>query len=353
MLKDIGRKKVSRASATPDAALVSGDLSDNRTPKARGVIEIPEVEKITITMITDNYYDALRSDYKSAKRYAIPPGASILNTSLHAEHGLAYHVETVINGESHPFLFDFGVDFLRIKRNMELLNIDFKKLEALGLSHNHFDHQAALVELLKSKKDEIRKGIPLYVGEETFVETYMRRRDGSITNLEALKRKEIEGLGFVQIVEVKGPTPIVSGAYLTGKIEQVTEYEKVPPVFLRKEGDKFEQEYFIGERAVVSHVKGKGLVVLSGCAHRGIVNTVMQAQRMTGVEKVHAILGGFHLVGAQPEIIQSTIADIKAFAPESVVPTHCTGFEAITAFAQEMPDQFIVNTVGTRYTFST
>jgi 7,8-dihydropterin-6-yl-methyl-4-(beta-D-ribofuranosyl)aminobenzene 5'-phosphate synthase len=353
MLKDIGRREFSRASATQGAISISGDLSDERTPEAHGFIKIPEVEKITITIITDNYYDALRSDDKIAKRYAIPPGASILNTSLHAEHGLAYHVETVVNGESHPFLFDFGVDFLRIKRNMELLNIDFNKLEALGLSHNHFDHQAALVELLKSKKEEIHQGIPFYVGEQTFVGTYMRRRDGNITNLEALKREDIEGLGFVKIIEIKSPTPIVSGAYLTGKIEQVTEYEKVPAVFLIKKGDKFEQEYFIGEQAVVSDVKGKGLVVLSGCAHRGIVNAVKQAQRMTGVEKVHAVLGGFHLVGAQPEIIQSTIADIKVIAPEYVVPTHCTGFEAITALAREMPDQFIVNTAGTRYIFST
>ena len=100
---------------------------------------------------------------------------------------------------------------------------------------------------------------------------------------------------------------------------------------------------------MVLNAKGKGLVVLSGCAHAGIVNTVRHAQKITGVEKVHTVIGGFHLSGAKPELIQRTIADIKAIAPDYIVPTHCTGYEAITAFSREMPDQFIINTVGTRY----
>ena len=89
--------------------------------------------------------------------------------------------------------------------------------------------------------------------------------------------------------------------------------------------------------------------MLSGCAHRGIVNTVKHAQKMTGIEKVHAVIGGFHLTGAKPELIQKTIADIKAIGPDYIVPTHCTGFAAITAFAQAMPKQFILNTAGTKY----
>ena len=112
------------------------------------------------------------------------------------------------------------------------------------------------------------------------------------------------------------------------------------------------QETFIGEQAVILNAKGKGLVVLSGCAHRGIVNTVKQAQKMTGIEKVYAVMGGFHLTNAKPEVIQKTVADIKAINPEYIVPTHCTGFEAISAFAREMPDKFILNTVGTKYTIA-
>jgi 7,8-dihydropterin-6-yl-methyl-4-(beta-D-ribofuranosyl)aminobenzene 5'-phosphate synthase len=320
------------------------------------MVNIPEVQKATVTVITDNYYDFTRPNYKIATRlhtaFTLPADYPIWNTTLHAEHGLAYHIETVVDGQSHSFLFDYGTDFQGLKSNMELLNIDFKKLEALGLSHDHFDHQVALVELLKSKREMIRAGIPFYVGEQTFVGTFWKRPDGRIVSLAALKREDIENLGFVKIVEVKDPTPIVPGAFLTGRIEQATDYEKIPPGFVAKRGTEFIQETFPGEQAVILNAKGKGLIVLSGCAHRGIVNTVKHAQKITGIKRVCAVMGGFHLTGAKPELIQRTIADIKAINPEYIVPTHCTGFEAISAFTKEMPDQFILNTAGTKYTIT-
>ena len=166
------------------------------------------------------------------------------------------------------------------------------------------------------------------------------------------QKEDIEGLGFVKIVEIKDLTPIVSGAYLTGRIEKVTDYEKVDPGRLVKRGDKFEQDNQIGGQSVVLNLKGKGLVVLTGCAHVRVVNTVKHAQRMTGVGKVHAIMGGFHLTGAKEEIIQRTLADIKAMSPDYIMPMHCTGFEAMGTFAKEMPDQFLFNTVGAKYTFT-
>ena len=107
---------------------------------------------------------------------------------------------------------------------------------------------------------------------------------------------------------------------------------------MKKRGDEYVQEDFIGEQAIVFNARGKGLVVLSACAHRGIVNTVKQAQRMTGIEKVHLVVGGFHLTGAKPELIQKTIADIKAIRPDYIVPIHCTGYEAVGAFARECPN---------------
>ena len=99
------------------------------------------------------------------------------------------------------------------------------------------------------------------------------------------------------------------------------------------------------------NVKGKGLVVITSCAHAGVVNTTKQAQKVAGIEKVHAIIGGFHLIGTRPEIIQRTVADIKAIAPDLIVPMHCTRFETMAVVAKDMPDQFFLNTVGTQYTF--
>lgn len=316
------------------------------------LIKIPEADKITVTVITDNLADALRSDYKIAQRHAPAANASILDLTLHAEHGLAYHIETVIDGKAHSCLFDFGADSRGVLRNLNLLQIDLRQVEALGTSHDHFDHNAAFVEVLKTKRKEFSKDIPFYVGEQFFVGTYGKKPDGNVSKLNLLKREEIEELGFVRIVETKDPTPIIPGAYLSGRIEQVTEYEEISSRFLAKSGIEFVQETFVGEQAVVLNARGKGLVVLSSCAHRGIINTVKHAQKMTGIDKVHAVIGGCHLINAKPELILKTVSDMKAIDPDYIVPTHCTGFEAISTFAREMPNQFILNTAGTRYIFS-
>jgi 7,8-dihydropterin-6-yl-methyl-4-(beta-D-ribofuranosyl)aminobenzene 5'-phosphate synthase len=339
------RELLKAATATVTACLMPDLLGDRALAQER--VKIPEAERVVITVITDNLADALRPDEKIARRHV--GKTSVLEGMLHAEHGLAYHVEIVVDSRAHSFLFDFATDFQGLKKNIELLGLDLKRIEALALSHDHLDHQAALMELLKARRMDIPQGTPFYVGERFFTGAYMRRPDGNVVDLLALKREDIEGLGLLRIVEVTTPTPIVPGAYLTGRIERFTDYEQVPPVFVAKEGDQYVQEEFIGEQAIVLNVKGKGLVVLSGCAHRGIVNTVKHAQRITGIDKVHAVIGGFHLTGAKPGSIQRTIADIKAIRPDYIVPTHCTGFEAISMFAREMPDPFILNTAGTRY----
>jgi 7,8-dihydropterin-6-yl-methyl-4-(beta-D-ribofuranosyl)aminobenzene 5'-phosphate synthase len=240
---------------------------------------------------------------------------------------------------------------------MELLSLDLKKLEALGISHGHFDHWGNLMAILKNNGTKIRKGIPLYVGEENFNHRFVKLPPGrydpsGVQDLGQLKRDEVEALGLVKIIEIKDPTPMVPGAYLTGNIERVTEYEKGSPILFVKRGDKLELDLFTGEQSIVFNVKGRGLVVLSSCAHAGIVNTVKHAKMMTGIDKVHVVIGGFHLIGAPIEKIQKTVADIKAVNPDYVVPMHCSGWEAVTMFEREMPKQFIINTAGTQYTFA-
>jgi 7,8-dihydropterin-6-yl-methyl-4-(beta-D-ribofuranosyl)aminobenzene 5'-phosphate synthase len=230
------------------------------------------------------------------------------------------------------------------------------KLEALGLSHGHLDHWGNLIPILKANNKKIRKGIHLYVGADAFDNKFAKLPppydpNVGLSDLGQLNRGELESVDVVKIVQVKEPTPLIPGAYMTGDIDRVTAYEKGSPILLVKKGDNLERDYFVGEQSLMFNVKGKGLVVLSSCAHSGIVNTVKQAQKVSGIDKVHAVMGGFHLTGAKPEVIQQTIADIKAVTPEYIVPMHCSGFEAITGFSRAMPDQFIINVAGTRYTF--
>jgi 7,8-dihydropterin-6-yl-methyl-4-(beta-D-ribofuranosyl)aminobenzene 5'-phosphate synthase len=308
--------------------------------------KIGEVDKVTVWVLTDNYYDALRPDTKITKRYRVVPGKSI-----HAEHGLAYYVETVVNGKTSACMLDYGLDPVGVMNNIAQLGLNLGKANAFCLSHGHFDHWMGAISILKQNKSQIAGGTPFYVGDEAFARRYsVRPGTSEAMDLGQLSKADIEALGL-KVVEVKDPMQIIPGAYFTGNIERVTTYEKVPPSLLIKRGETPEPDDFRGEQALFFNVKGKGLVVLSGCAHSGIVNTVKHSQKVAGTEKVHAVMGGFHLINAKPEVIEKTVVDIKAVKPDHIVPTHCTGFEAITTFAREMPAEFTLNTAGTQYIF--
>jgi 7,8-dihydropterin-6-yl-methyl-4-(beta-D-ribofuranosyl)aminobenzene 5'-phosphate synthase len=309
---------------------------------------VKEVDRLIVTVITDNYYDALRPDTKVSTPFRSKPGFVI-----HAEHGLSYHVETEVEGISSSLLFDYGMDPMGMTHNMEVLGIDTGKISAMALSHGHFDHWGGLAGFLRHHDTHIPEGTPLYVGEETFARRFaIRPSDKEPQDIGALDRDEVEKLGVVEIIEVSEPREIIPGGYLTGRVPRVTEYEMGNPNLLVKRGEHLEQDLFEGELAMVFAVKDRGLVILSGCAHIGIVNIVKQALNMTGISKIHAIIGGFHLVNAQSSLVDRYIEDIRGFAPDYIVPTHCTGFETVTRFAREMPEQFILNTAGTTYTFA-
>jgi len=139
---------------------------------------------------------------------------------------------------------------------------------------------------------------------------------------------------------------------VTGDVERVTDFEKGFPWAEAKINNIWIVDPFHHDQGVAVKVRGRGLVVVGGCSHAGIINTVKYAQKVTGTDKVHAVLGGFHLSGRLFEpIIGVTIEEIKKICPDIVVPMHCTGWKAINQFAKEMPEQFILNGVGTTYVF--
>jgi len=308
---------------------------------------ITQVDCLNLSILTDNYYDSNRPDEKNAKRFR-----SLAGRSIHAEHGISFLVETIVDGKSSVCMFDYGLDPVGVLNNMALLEVDLGKVDAFSLSHGHYDHYTSAVTILQRNLSRIRRGTPFYVGEEAFLRRYSARPGSpDPVDLGQFRREDLEALGL-KVIETRNPVQIIPGAYFTGNIGRITPYEVVAPTFLVRRGDTIEHDLFPGEQALLFLVKGKGLVILSGCAHCGIVNTVRQAQKVAGTQKVHAILGGFHLIGAQPEVLRKTVADIKALDPDLIVPAHCTGFEAVAAFSREMPDRFLINTAGTRYTFS-
>jgi len=153
MGKGMNRREFLKATAATGTVLLAGNFLQG-VSRAQGAVKIPEAEKIVITVITDNLVYTGRPDYKIAKR--LVRINSPFDDAPHGEHGLAYQIETVVSGESHSCLFDFAADPQGVMKNMKLLKIDLTKIEALGLSHDHWDHQAALLEILKAKKDEFR-----------------------------------------------------------------------------------------------------------------------------------------------------------------------------------------------------
>jgi len=346
MKGEMDRREFLKYSLAASALIAAGEgIMDSVF--AQSTSGVTEVDKLVLWVLADNYYDTNRLDNKITKRYR-----SMSGKSIHAEHGLSYYLETTVSGKTSACMFDFGLDPVGVLNNIALLGIDVGKTNAFSLSHGHWDHFTSAVSILRQHQSRIAEGTPFYVGEEAFARRYKLRPGATeLTDLGQLKRDDIEALG-IKVVEVKTPVEIVPGAYITGNIARVTTYEKVSEEFQIKHGEKIEHDTFPGEQAVFFKVKGKGLVVLSGCAHAGIVNTVKQAQKVAGTDKVHAIMGGFHLINAKPELIQSTVADIKSTKPDYIVPTHCTGFEAIVAFSREMPNEFVLNTAGTQYTFT-
>jgi 7,8-dihydropterin-6-yl-methyl-4-(beta-D-ribofuranosyl)aminobenzene 5'-phosphate synthase len=342
----VSRREFMKYSLATGALIAAGDKI-MESVMAQAATGVTEVDKLTIWVLADNYYDANRADAKITKRYR-----SVAGKSMHAEHGLSYYIETVTGGKTSTCMFDYGLDPVGVLNNIALLGLDVGKANAFSLSHGHYDHYTSAVSIFKQNQSRIAGGTPFYVGEEAFARRYTLRSGATEpTDLGQLRKEDIEALGL-KVVEVKTAVEIVAGAYFTGNIERVTAYEKVPPTMQIKRGEKLEPDDFRGEQALFFNVKGKGLVVISGCAHAGIVNTVKQTQKNAGTEKIHAIMGGFHLINAKPELIQSTVADIKAMKPDHIVPTHCTGFEAMVAFSREMPNEFVMNTAGTKYTFT-
>jgi 7,8-dihydropterin-6-yl-methyl-4-(beta-D-ribofuranosyl)aminobenzene 5'-phosphate synthase len=164
-------------------------------------------------------------------------------------------------------------------------------------------------------------------------------------------REEWEAAG-ARVILAEAPYELGPGCWTTGPVPRDS-FEKAgtPASMAYREGDAFKRDKVDDDQAIVVNVKNKGLVVVAGCAHAGIVNTVNHAKAISGVDKVWAILGGFHLALAKDEEIQRTIDEIKSIKPKMVVPSHCTGFNAIREFSAQMPDAFVQGAVGTRFLF--
>lgn len=309
-----------------------------------------EVDAVEIITLADNYIDLAAGDTTEMVKRALPLKNMELRNSILAEHGFSALVRTTTAGKRHSMIFDFGFSKDAAVRNAAALNVDLGEIEAAALSHGHIDH----FEGLEAVGEKIhRDGLELLVHPAAFrEERYWVVGPELRIGLPCPDRAKIKRVGF-QILESREPHPMLEGDVLfLGEIQRLSPFEKGHPrTFFVKDG-KDVWDPIEDDTGLVMNVSGKGLIVLSGCAHSGIINTVEHAMKITGIRKLYAVMGGFHLSGADFEpIIDDTIRALKKAAPKFVVPTHCTGRKAVLKFEREMPDAFILNMVGTTLTF--
>ena len=266
-----------------------------------------------------------------------------------AEHGLSMLLRVFCGGETHMILFDTGVSRKGAVLNAKGMGINLKEVEAIVLSHGHYDHFGGLISFIKAIG---KKELPIIVHRDMFKIRGVAGKDGSVRRYPNFPSgREIKPAVFV---ETRGPHLLADDTVLvTGEIPRKTDFEGgylQHRVLL--DGVWQPDPWIWDDRAVVVNVKDKGLVIISGCAHAGIINTVLYAKQITGTSRVYAVIGGFHLSGKECEgRIDRTVEMLKQFNPEIIVPMHCTGWRAAFAIARAMPKAFIWNSVGNLYTF--
>ena len=310
-----------------------------------------QVDKIEVLTLMDNYVDVLLGNTEVVRRAAHSGGGEIFKDTLVGEHGLSMLVTVYEGQKKHTILFDTGYSAVGVLHNIEHLGLDLKEIECIVLSHGHMDHLGSLNVLL----EKMPKPMPLLVHPYAFTSPrYVSRKDGGKDRFPImLDRREIEKRGG-QIKETAGPTLICEDTIMvSGEVERATSFEKGMPNAMVERNGKLEKDPISEDQALFVHLRGKGLAVIGGCSHAGIVNTVLYGKKLTGAQTVHAVLGGFHLSGPFFEPgIGETIEALKAMAPKVLVPMHCTGWKAIHRFEEAFPGVFILNAVGSNYTLS-
>jgi len=323
-------------------------------------VSLEPVDGVHVTTLVDNSCDVLMPDEGLVRRWG-PVGTAgsvpVIPTEmaeggktadfLRAEHGFSALVELRANDRTRRVLFDTGVSPDGLVANLDRLAISPETFEAVVLSHGHFDHVMGLDGLAQRLGP---RNLPLLLHPDF----WSRRRIVSPSGaweLPVPSRAGIEGGGF-QIIEDRRPSFLLDGKMLvTGEIDRTTEFEKGFATHQAwRDGDWVPDPLIHDDQAVILHVREKGLVVLTGCGHAGIANIVRHAKRLTGVDRVYAVLGGFHLTGGLFEpIIPRTVAALSAETPDVLVPAHCTGWKAQLALAAALPAAFRPNSVGTRF----
>ena len=309
-------------------------------------IGLKKVSRATVTTIIDNYVQVLLPSNDRVERPPLAKGNRRMPPLL-AEHGFSALVEVIGDSASHVILMDFGISNIGVPHNLEVLEVDLGKIEAFVISHGHHDHVGSIVEVLGSLP---RKPRPVVVHPDAYMSTRFHKfPDGKRAPIPCLRKGVVEETGN-QVIDGRSPVLLASDHILVlGEIPRTNDFEKGVPTAYFEEGGKIYKDRIMDDKGIVLDIHEKGLVVITGCGHAGIINTIQHAQKITGVQKIYCIMGGFHLIGDIGEpTIKRTIEEMKRLDPEVIVPCHCTGFKAMQEFQRTFPEAFVLNASGTK-----
>jgi 7,8-dihydropterin-6-yl-methyl-4-(beta-D-ribofuranosyl)aminobenzene 5'-phosphate synthase len=326
-----------------------------------GQILLNPVDRVEVLTVIDNVVDVLLRSTDVAKRMGaggpqeerMPRVEAPLLESGQAvdapvaEHGLSFLVSVTVGDNPRTILFDTGSTVDGLVHNMHALGVDPKEIETIVMSHGHFDHITGLNGLAR----QLQPLPPLLVHPDFWLKRRVVLPGREPYEIPRTTKEKVQAAGF-QVMERREPSSLLDGGLLvTGEIERTTEFEQGLPIHQAFRDGEWQPDPLIhDDQALVVNVRGKGLVVITGCGHAGVINTVRYARKLTGVDEVYAVIGGFHLAPPTPEPgIWSTVEALAEFGPQVVGPAHCTGWRATHALAAAFPDAFIQGSVGTRY----
>ena len=321
-----------------------------RRPLDKG-IALRGVDGVRVFTLVDNYGDMFAPSEDVIKRHHIIHPVPAESTAegythipLRAEHGYSALITIDDGPHTYRILFDTGISPGGLVHNMSLLDLDPRDIDIIVLSHGHFDHTGGLVGLVEKLGG---KNLPLILHPDSFNVRRLHTKEGIIP-IPTPSRSYLAA-SMIDVIEEPQPSYLFNGALLvTGEIQRTTPFEHGFPVQERFDGqDWIGDALVLDDQAMVINIKNQGLVVITGCGHAGIINTLNYATRLTGESNIAAVIGGFHLSGTDfAPSIPKVIEAFDVLKPKRILPAHCTGMSATIAIAQAFPERFFANTVG-------